>query len=72
MAGKEILMSIVPMSRLSQDDLAHLGNNLSPRPRKRRPNFQLQAINRSLATFGERVTRLYRPTSGKRLRTQPA
>jgi hypothetical protein len=67
-------MSIVPMSQLSQDDLAHLGNNLWPRPRKRRPDFQLQAVNRSLATFGERIDKLHRPsaTASGRRRLQPA
>ena len=53
-------MTIVRMSRLSEEDLALLGNNLAPRRRKRRPLRQLQAVNRSLATLGERVSSLDR------------
>jgi hypothetical protein len=59
-------MSIVHMSQLSQEDLAYLGNNLTPPRRththRSRPDRQLQAVNRSLATLGERVTKLEGPT----------
>ncbi len=59
-------MTIVRMSQLSSEDVAFLGNNLTP-PRsqtlRRRPDHQLQAVNRSLATLGERVTRLERPAT---------
>ena len=67
MAGKEIPMTIVRMSQLSSEDLAFLGNNLTPPghtdSRRSRPDRQLQAVNRSLATLGERVTRLERPAA---------
>jgi len=66
-------MSIVPVSRLSHAELALLGNNLSPPRRKRSPVLQLQAVNRSLATFGEQVDRLEKPvTMPKRPRPLPA
>ena len=78
MAGKEIPMTIVRMSQLSSEDLAFLGNNLTPPghtdSRRSRPDRQLQAVNRSLATLGERVTELERPItlSSHRLRQLPA
>jgi hypothetical protein len=62
-------MSIIPASRLSSSDLALLGNNLDEpkqRPYQRRPSQpryrgELAAVNRSLATIGERVGRLLTP-----------
>ena len=66
-------MTIVRMSQLCNEDLAYLGNNLTP-PRRidnRRPDRQLRAVNRSLATLGERVTRLERPTANSVERQRP-
>lgn len=61
-------MSIIPASCLSASDLAQLGNNLCPEhPRRRRASRLrgqrrlIAAVNRSLATLGERVGRLQRP-----------
>jgi len=57
-------MSIVHAARLSADDLARLGNNVSG-PRRRRAcdpgraaRRVLASVNRSLARVGERVDRL--------------
>jgi hypothetical protein len=52
-------MSIVPVSCLSKDDLAHLGNNLIGEARK--DHHELRAVNRSLAVHDEAVHRLRRP-----------
>ena len=56
-------MSIVPASRLSASDLARLGNNFSDRsqrsPHQRRRRNFVAAVNRSLATVGEQVSRLH-------------
>lgn len=56
-------MSIVPASRLSTSDLARLGNNFSERscrsPHQRRRRALVAAVNRSLATVGEKVSRLH-------------
>jgi hypothetical protein len=58
-------MSIVPASRLSASDLARLGNNVSDRsqrsPHQRRKRNFVAAVNRSLATVGEQVSRLHSP-----------
>ena len=62
-------MSIIRASRLSTSDLALLGNNLtepdrrviSRRRRSLACRHELAAVNRSLATVGERVGRLLRP-----------
>ena len=58
-------MSIIPASRLSRSDLSHLSNNLgrtklsvtrdADAPYRR----VLAAVNRSLASVGERVTALH-------------
>jgi len=68
-------MTIVRMSQLSSEDLTFLGNNLTPPrhtdSRRSRPDRQLQAVNRSLATLGERVTRLERPTANSVERQRP-
>ena len=65
-------MTIVRLSQLSSEDLTFLGNNLTPPrhtdSRRSRPDRQLQAVNRSLATLGERVTRLERPAAVERQR----
>jgi hypothetical protein len=56
-------MSIIPASRLSVSDLARLGNNFTPRsqrsPQQRRRREFVAAVNRSLATVGEQVSRLH-------------
>jgi hypothetical protein len=56
-------MSIIPASRLSVSDLARLGNNFTPRsqrsPQQRRRREFVVAVNRSLATVGEQVSRLH-------------
>jgi hypothetical protein len=59
-------MSIIPACRLSSCDLALLGNNLSPSHRRRNPQRrhlshrrQLAAVNRSLASTGEKIGTLY-------------
>ncbi len=54
-------MSIVFASNLSSADLRRLGNNLSDRsqPVKRKRRRLVQAVNRSLATVGERIDRLH-------------
>ena len=58
-------MSIIPASRLSAADLSRLGNNLgeSQRPKLRRQARRrlIDAVNRSLASVGERVGQLHRP-----------
>ena len=59
-------MTIVPASRLSPSDLALLGNNVvaaavadADRRRPARCHDDLAAVNRSLASVGERVGRLH-------------
>ncbi len=56
-------MSIIPASRLSASDLARLGNNVSDRsqrsPRQRRKRNFVNAVNRSWAVVGEKVSRLH-------------
>ena len=49
-------MSIISASRLSRSELAMLGNNLKPVPRKH--SRELRAVNRSLAIYGESVRQL--------------
>ena len=62
-------MSIIPVHALSGSDLRMLGNNLRPPVPRRRP--VLAAINRSLATYGERVGRLH-PTPIAAAAARPA
>jgi hypothetical protein len=64
-------MLFVSASDLSASDLAMLGNNIRPAHRKSRttPDERqnrrvLSAVNRSLASFRERVDRLY-PVTGE-------
>jgi hypothetical protein len=58
-------MSIIPASRLSRSDLCRLSNNLgrSKRPATRDADAPyrrvLAAVNRSLASVGERVAALH-------------
>jgi hypothetical protein len=59
-----LAMSIIPASHLSACDLAILGNNLSSRrrnPQRRHLSHrrQLAAVNRSLASTGEKIGTLY-------------
>ena len=58
-------MSIIPASRLSRSDLSRLSNNLGRTKVPVSPNADapyrrvLAAVNRSLASVGERVTALH-------------
>ena len=65
-------MWIVPASELTDSDLTVLGNNIRPATRLHRkaPNVRanqrvIAAVNRSLATLDERISRLHprRPAS---------
>ncbi|CAN5621325.1 hypothetical protein BH10PLA1_BH10PLA1_17190 [soil metagenome] len=58
-------MSIVLASSLSASDLRRLGNNLGQRKRpvRRYRRHLVEAVNRSLATVGEQIDRLHRPTA---------
>jgi len=62
-------MSIIPIARLSASDIALLGNNVAGSSRRSAPSRrrtypgELAAINRSLSTVGEQVSRLPRPAS---------
>ena len=58
-------MSIVPASRLSRCELALLGNNVRPvnrassKRRRSRSRWVTAAVNRSLESVGESVSKLY-------------
>lgn len=59
-------MTIVPASALTASEFALLGNNLRRPGRKRRQRKRqrisiVRAVNRSLASVGERVQALHRP-----------
>lgn len=57
-------MSIIPAARLSASDLARLGNNFkTPRRQHRSERRVIAAVNRSLATVGERINRLHKPSA---------
>ena len=59
-------MSIVPAVGLSSTELSRLGNNLGPRrrsPGRMARRRTVDAINRSLARFGEQIDRLHRATT---------
>ena len=59
-------MSVIPISCLAASDRANLGNNIGAAHRRRsgstlqrRRRRQIAAVNRSLASVGERIAELH-------------